>query len=278
VSGNERGTLGSLISAEYATQLRPVASTTQVPALAMVPRSGDHPVLLMTQGTDGLRTMLTSASGGAATSFPFKLPDKPGPGDTQALAVNDKNGSVVYDVAYALVTIKDGQRATGTNSAYALASCTACTTVAVSFQVVLVVGQSDVIVPINTAVAGNSACVRCVTNALAVQLVATLKQAPSEQVQAQLNATMAKMGDLKGLDAASLYKQVTAVENEVVTILKDNDLLTGDTSTTTATATASATPTATASASASPSPSETPTESPSPAPTATATPTETASP
>jgi putative peptide zinc metalloprotease protein len=282
VSGRERGTLGSLLSMEYTQALTPVASTTQVPALAMIPRDGEHPVLLLTKGSDGLRTVMTSAAGGAATAFPFKLPDAPGPNDTQALAVNDKDGSVVYDVAYALVTIKDGQAATGSNTAYALASCTGCTTVAVSFQVVLVIGQSDVIVPINAAVAANSGCVRCVTNALAVQLVATLKQAPSEQVQAQLDAAMAKMGNLEGLDAASLYKQVAAVEDEVVTILKDNDLLSADPSTTAASATASptvsATATATATASASPSPSVSPSESTSPTPSSTPTETPTASP
>ncbi|MCU1587730.1 MAG: hypothetical protein JWN31_1223 [Frankiales bacterium] len=282
VSGNERGTLGSLITAQYTTQLKPVASTTQVPALAMIPRSGDHPVLLMTQGKDGLQTMLTSATGGAATSFPFSLPSKPRPGDTQALAVNDKNGSVVYDVAYALVTIKDGAPVRNANTAYALASCKACTTVAVSFQVVLVVGQSDVVVPVNAAVAGNSACVQCVTSALAVQLVATLKQAPSDQVQSQLNAAMAKMGHLQGLDPASLYQQVTAVEDQVVTILQANDLLAQEPASTTATATASASAsaTATAGADASSSPSPTPSDTPSdsPSPTASDTPSETASP
>ena len=274
VSGNERGTLGSLISAEYTRSLTPMASTSQIPALAMIPRDSSAPVLLLTKGKDGLRTMLTSADGGAATAFPFTLPGKPGKNDTQALAVNTKNGSVVYDVAYALITIKDGQPATGSNTAYALASCTGCTTVAVSFQVVLIVGQSNVVVPVNAAVAGNSACLRCVTNALAVQLVATLKQAPSAQVQAQLNAAMAKMKDLQGLDAQSLYQQVNAVQAEVVTILQDNNLLTSDP--TTATATASATPSATASAFASASPTDS--GSPSATPDATATPTDSPTP
>jgi putative peptide zinc metalloprotease protein len=280
VSGNERGTIGSLISAELTTPLKPVASTTQIPALAMIPRgdaAADHPVLLMTQGSDGLRTMLTTADGGAATAFPFALPKAPGEGDNQALAVNDQDGSVVYDVAYALVTVKDGAAFTGTNSAYALASCTACTTVAVSFQVVLIVGQSDVIVPVNAAVAANGGCIRCVTTALAVQLVATLKEAPSEQVQAQLDAAMAKMGDLQGLDAASLYEQVSAVQDEVLGILEDNDLLVATPEATTASASASpsastsADPSASPSASASASPSPQPTASASPSPTATAT-------
>jgi putative peptide zinc metalloprotease protein len=202
------------------------------------------------------------------------MPTAPRPGDTQALAVNSTDGATVYDVAYAMVTITDGAPVTNANSAYALASCTRCTTVAVSFQVVLVIGQSDVVVPLNTAVAANSGCISCVTTALAIQLVATLKEAPNAEVQSQLDAAMAKLGDLDGLDAAGLLQQVTAVEAAVVTILKDNDLLTGTTPSST-TATASASPSATAAAveSATPSPPASPEPSASPEPTPSDSPT-----
>lgn len=278
VSGRERGTLGSLVSAEYTRPLALAASTKQVPALAMIPRGGgDHPVLLVTQGSDGPQTLLTSATGGAAASFPFTLPKAPRPGDTQALAVNDKDGSTVYDVAYALVTVTDGKNVTNTNSAWALASCTACTTVAVSFQVILIVGQSNVVVPVNAAVAGNSGCISCVTTALAVQLVATVKQAPSAQVQQQLDAAMAQLDNLQGLDAAALLSQVTAVQKAVLTILQTNDLLTGPTPTAAA-ATASASPSATVSASPSSSSSPTQSASPSPSPSDSTSPSGTPSP
>ena len=43
-----------------------------------------------------------------ATQLPFKLPDKPGEGDSQALATNTTDGGIVYDVAYSLVTVSDG--------------------------------------------------------------------------------------------------------------------------------------------------------------------------
>ena len=45
---------------------------------------------------------------------------------------------------------------------------------AVGFQVVLIVGQTDVIVPENLSAAANYNCVRCLTYALASQLVLTL--------------------------------------------------------------------------------------------------------
>src|SRR5206468_7838197 len=102
-----------------------------------------------------------------ATAFPFKLPSAPKPGDSQALAVNTKDGAVKYDVAYSLVTVRDGAPVTNTNSAYAFASCRACTTVAVSFQVVLVVGQSRLIAPIDAAGALNGNCPSCITTAIA---------------------------------------------------------------------------------------------------------------
>jgi hypothetical protein len=47
--------------------------------------------------------------------------------------------------------------------------------VAVSFQVVLVVGQSNFIDPINTAEALNYRCSACVTTAVADQILVTLK-------------------------------------------------------------------------------------------------------
>src|SRR6185312_13451904 len=58
-----------------------------------------------------------------ATAFPFQLPSAPGPGGTQALATNTKDGGVLYDVAYSIVTVQDGAPVTNTNSAFAIAHC-----------------------------------------------------------------------------------------------------------------------------------------------------------
>ena len=118
----------------------------------------------------------TAASGSApapAWVFPFDKPLPPGEGGNQALAVNTKDGSVVYDVAFALVWVDDGQ-ALNKNEAYAFASCQGCGAVAIGFQVVLIVGQANVVVPQNLAAAANYNCVQCLTYALASQLVLTL--------------------------------------------------------------------------------------------------------
>lgn len=55
-----------------------------------------------------LRNVLTDGSR-TGLAFPFELPAAPGPGDNQALVVNTGDGTVVYDVAVALVWVKDGE-------------------------------------------------------------------------------------------------------------------------------------------------------------------------
>jgi len=160
------------------------------------------------------------------------VPPAAGPGDNQAVALGKTDGGVQYDVAYALVWVTDGGEVANRNAAYALASCSACTTVAVAFQVVLVVGQSNVVVPQNLAVAGNAQCRDCTTTALALQLVATLRELPSKDVQAQIAAAWSR---LDGLDLAAadlgvneVYAQVRAVQASILGILVSNHLLASD--------------------------------------------------
>ena len=81
------------------------------------------------------------------------------------------------------------------NEAYAFASCADCAAVAVGFQVVLIVGQADVVVPENLSAAANYNCVRCLTYALASQLVLTLDGPLSEDGMARLNALWQEIAD-----------------------------------------------------------------------------------
>ena len=106
------------------------------------------------------------------------------------------NGGVVYNVAYALVTVTDGASVNESNSAFAIAHCMQCTTVAISFQVILIVGQSNEIAPINVAGALNYKCPACMTTALADQLVVTLKAQPSAALSQQLENTLAELDAL----------------------------------------------------------------------------------
>lgn len=180
-----------------------------------------------------------------ATAFPFALPAAPGPGGTQALATNTKDGGVAYDVAYALVDVSDGSNVTNTNSAYAIAHCKACTTVAVSFQVVLIVGHSTVIAPINAAGALNYDCPACTTTALADQMVITLKAQPSQQLLSTLENDLKQLNALPSLGAngtpSAVASAVGTVQQEIQTALQNSGLETSPPSSTSTST--SATPT-----------------------------------
>jgi putative peptide zinc metalloprotease protein len=224
-------------------------------------------------GSDGAQTTTVPA-----TAFPFKLPDEPGPGDTQALAVNTKDGAVLYDVAYALVTVRDGDAVHNTNSAFALASCKSCTTVAVSFQVVLVIGQSNVISPINAAGALNVNCPACITTALAHQIIVTLSAEPSPELLAALQSELERLDAVGALGDTGTADQVVSIVNtihhDISATLDASGLLnspsSSSTSTTPAGTTTSSTPstTSTTTTPAAPPPATSTTES-APPPTST---------
>jgi putative peptide zinc metalloprotease protein len=228
----------------------------------------------------------TSAAGNTApsspptqvTAFPFRLPAKPGPNDSQALAVNTTSGGVEYDVAYSLVTVTGGKDVTETNSAYALANCQSCTTVAVSFQVVLVVGESHIIAPIDAAGALNGNCPACITTAIADQIVVTLKSTPSQQLLQELTDDLKQLNALPALGAGgtpdAIAAAVTAVQKQIDDQLNQSGLPDTpiDTSTTStpaappssgsATATTATTPTTATSPASAPAPAGAPSASP----------------
>jgi putative peptide zinc metalloprotease protein len=275
VHASEKGTLQTLLADPEPVRAAPAGAPAGVQpqtALALVPRVDGYPTLLLTEDDDSLRTIVTGGDGEQAepgTAFPFRLPDAPGEGDNQALAVNETDGSVEYDVAVALVWVTDGDAALNTNEAYALASCTGCTTVAVAFQVVLVVDQTDVVAPTNAAVAGNMDCIACSTAALAVQLVVTLNEMPDDEVQAKIDAAMAELDGLDELtatlDLGAVYTQIKAVEQEILDILVTAGLVDAVLQ---EESTASASPSAESSASPEPEPSASTDPSTSPAPSA----------
>ncbi|HEY3920971.1 MAG TPA: hypothetical protein VGL76_02555 [Gaiellaceae bacterium] len=206
----------------------------------------------MTTTTTITPTTTTAGSSPAATvgatAFQFKLPAPPGPGDTQALAVNTTDGGVVYDIAYALVTVAHGAPVTNTNGAFAFANCKACTTVAVSFQLVLIVGESKQIGPIDAAGALNVNCPACVTTAIADQIVVTLTAQPSRKLIAKLDNALSQLNALPELGAggtpAAVAAEVTGVEQQIETTLNESGLLAhpiGSTATTPTTPTTSTT-------------------------------------
>jgi putative peptide zinc metalloprotease protein len=154
--------------------------------------------------------------------FPFDPPAPPEEGDNQALAVNTEDGSTVRDVAFAVVWVTEGpvdQR----NEAWAVASCTNCVTQAVAFQTVLALEDLDVVIPENVAVAVNYECRACRTEAVAVQLVATLTQPPTEEAIAQLDQVWEDLEELERnvptLSLSQILDELMVIEARILEIL-----------------------------------------------------------
>ena len=131
-------------------------------------------------------TLLRTDQAAGPWIFPFDEPLAPGQGDNQALAVNTTDGTVVLGGVRAGVGRRP-EPAGNTNEAFAAASCNSCAAVAVAFQIVLVVGDMDVAVPQNLAVAVNYECTSCLTYSLAVQLFLTVPATLSEEAIAWIN-------------------------------------------------------------------------------------------
>jgi putative peptide zinc metalloprotease protein len=201
--------------------------------------------------------------------FPFDRPLPPDEGDNQALAVNTTDDSVTYDVAMAMVWVDD-DRALNTNEAVAVSSCDNCVSVAVAFQVVVIVGQADVVVPQNLSTAANYDCFECITAAVASQLVVTVDSLPGAQQQVALADLWEDVAgfaaSIPTLSLAEITSRLDGYKAEILAILGvraeelglDADEPSSDTSPSTGTS-----PTATPTDGSSPtgSPSSSPTES-----------------
>ncbi|MBV9445039.1 MAG: hypothetical protein JO345_03975 [Streptosporangiaceae bacterium] len=168
-----------------------MTATTVWPSDAMQRPTPGHPQLAM--------VLIPRNPAGQTWVFPFNRPAPPGPGDNQSMAIVTRNGSIAYDVAFALVTATRDTVLNG-NEAYAFASCTRCAAVAVSFQVVLIIGSAHVIAPKNVSAAVTYNCTRCLTAAIAIQLDLSLPAAPSGSIAAKL---------------AALWKQIRAFRRHI---------------------------------------------------------------
>ena len=91
-------------------------------------------------------------------------------GDNAAIAVNTKDGTTVFKVAFAIRHVMSDV-VDQTNGAVAYASCTDCAAVAIAFEIVLVESNPDVVSPTNIAIAFNENCSMCVAVAEAYQFV-----------------------------------------------------------------------------------------------------------
>jgi putative peptide zinc metalloprotease protein len=194
---------------------RELTARTVWPASAGALPTADHPALAM---------VLVPRSGqGPTWVFPFDRPGAPGPGGNQAMAVVTRDGGTAYDVAFALVWVNGGT-ALNRNEAYAFASCRDCRAVAIGFQVVLVVGHADVVAPQNLSAAVSYHCLRCMTEALAAQLVITVPHRLSGSAMQQLTALWRQIEafgrHLRGLTFAQIRARIASYERQILAIVR----------------------------------------------------------
>lgn len=237
VQAYERGTLGdatrAILPVRERGDLRQGGTGQTValwPAGATKP-TRDNPQLSMVLVPVGEPAAAGAAGGTAAAApaapswvFPFDRPAAPEADGNQALAVNTTDGSVAYSVAFALVWAEDGAPVTTANEAYAFANCSGCAAVAVGFQVVLVVGQTDVIVPENLSAAANYNCLDCLTYALASQLVLTLDGPLDGDSKQQLEALWAQIAEygrnIRDVPLSEIQATLNRFKEQITAIVK----------------------------------------------------------
>jgi putative peptide zinc metalloprotease protein len=91
-------------------------------------------------------------------------------GANSAIAINTKDGSNLFDLAFAIRHVM-GYTVEQENAAVAYASCTSCQTTAIAIEIVLVEGDPTTVSPTNAAIAINQSCTLCDTFATAYQFV-----------------------------------------------------------------------------------------------------------
>jgi putative peptide zinc metalloprotease protein len=229
----ERGTLADATTAVFPAAASPGMREGQAGrTVALWPEGARKPTRDEPQLSLVLVPRQTGASADAGPAaapswvFPFDRPAAPEEDGNQSLAVNTTDGSVVYDVAFALVWADDGTDVQTRNEAYAFASCADCSAVAVGFQVVLIVGQTDVIVPENLSAAANVNCLRCLTYALADQLVLTLEGPLSADGTARLNELWQQIADfgrnLQQVPLSEIQGRLNAFKQQIMDVIKSD--------------------------------------------------------
>ncbi len=191
---------------------------TVLPGSGALPSEAEPELALVLMPSD------SSTPDGATTwVFPFNEPLPPEPGDNQARAINTADDTTSYDVAIAMVWVTGDDPVLNVNEAYAFASCSDCVTVAVAFQVVAIVGSTDVVVPQNLSGALNYDCFRCITTAIASQLVVTVDSLPGVEQQVALadiwEDITAFAASIPTLPIADVIARLEGYKEEIVAIL-----------------------------------------------------------
>ncbi|MEA2452979.1 MAG: putative peptide zinc metalloprotease protein [Actinomycetota bacterium] len=148
-------------------------------------------------------------------------------GDTAAVAVNTKDDSSVFRLAFSIRRVMSGV-VDQSNAAVAYASCESCRTVALSFQVVLVMSDPDVVTPENVALAINYECTSCETLASAYQYVLSTGGPVrfDQEAKAAIHDILKQLQDLKknsdSMSIEEIAAQADALAEQLFTTIHDH--------------------------------------------------------
>lgn len=158
-----------------------------------------------------------------------------------AVAINTKDGSSIFKVAFSIKRISDGT-VDPQNAAVAYSNCSDCQTVAVAIQIVLVTGDTTDANPTNLAIAYNDNCVSCATMAAAYQFVFStgtdVKLSP--EGKKRLHDLRKQLHDLRkaeGLSLDEINARLEVIVQGIADVLADELLPASDPSSTTTTST-----------------------------------------
>ena len=171
-----------------------------------------------------------------------------GNGDNTAVAINTRDGSTVFSVAFRIMMMR-GDVIDPTNAAAAVASCELCQTVAIAAEAVFIIGDASVVSPTNLAIAYNIDCVTCTTLASAYQFVITtsgpIHLTPEGQIEVE--SIRAQLERLRTADL-SIYEiqaELDTMMQDLARVLLTEVVVAGKPSTATDTATPTGTTTTT---------------------------------
>ena len=143
--------------------------------------------------------------------------------DTAAVRVNTRDDSSLFRLAFGVRRVMNGV-VDQTNAAVAYASCERCRTVAISVQIVLVMGDPQVVTPTNVALAVNQGCTLCETFASAYQFVVSTGgpvrfTAEGNRALAEIRRELRALRDNSELSLEEIQARVAALMNRLRNVL-----------------------------------------------------------
>lgn len=144
-------------------------------------------------------------------------------GNTSAVAINTTDGSSVFKLAFAIRQVT-GSVVDNQNAAVAYSDCSACQTVAISIQVLLISSDPTTFTPVNEAIAINQNCTSCDTLAAAYQFAVGIGTklkftAEGRQQIADIRNQLERLRN-SGLTGPEIASQVGALMNQLSNVLK----------------------------------------------------------